>query len=229
MNKTEVINNLNIAVNSFFSKHNFKPYKYDSEIGWIQKNENDLLFIDFNYIGLIHPDTGRRESYNINPIITISNNEIEKHYKNITNNSYLKDPIEFRTVCVKVAVLENCKDGFFTGPHYNYVWEINYQSDVAKISSLLIDKIENVVLPNYEKLKTVEQIDKLYNDINTLDKSLIYLFGIPPRAIKGIIAAKLVDNKNVSLLIDYYSKDVLKWNEMYQKEFHNLKEYLKTF
>lgn len=228
MKKTEAIKTLNATVETFFKEKGFKPYKCDTEIGWIKKNESDLIFIDFGYVRMIHPETGRRESYNINPSITISNNKIEEHYRRVTVNSSLKDPIEFRTVCVKVAVLENCKDGFFTKEHNNYDWEIDNENAIERIAPLLIDKIDTFGLPIYQKLKTVEQIDRVYNNLNTLDKPLIYPLLIPMRAIKGIIAAKIVNNNNLNYLISYYEKEISNWNEMYRKEFYNLKEYLNT-
>lgn len=227
MRKTEAINGLNAAVKTYFNKNGFKPYKYGVGIGWIKENENDLVFIDFGYIGMIHPKTGRRESYNINPCITISNYDIENHYKKICENSSLKDPIEFRTVCVKLADLENCKDGFFSEKHNNYDWEIDYVGAIEKIAPSLIDKIDNFGLPIYEKLKTVEQINNLYNNLDSLEIPLIYPLLIPNRAIKGIIAAKLVNNKDLNYLIDYYNKDVSNWPDMFQVEFNNLIKYLK--
>ncbi len=221
MTKKEVTKLLNKCLDPFFNEHGFKAVSNDIEIGWTKTADNNIITMDYGFVSQIHPDTGARGCFIVNPTLSISNIEIETYLRNISPEPS-KIPIDSMTVYVKFAELENDTSGFFTGPHFNYDWEICYEGDVQKIGEQLIEKVKSVMFPSYEKLKTKEQIDILYNDINSLNKVLIYPAFIPNRALKGLVVAKLVGNNNIEHLINYYSKEVAKWPERYHKNFEAL-------
>jgi len=204
MKKKDAVANLNYQVKDFFELHGFKSYETPYETGWIKEIENgDVYFIGLGYVPRISINTGKKESYQIEPELTICIDEIEQHYKKISLNESLKYVIDYRTLSARLGLLKGYPTGIInSSEHYFCNWVAHDIEDFKNIGLQVVDIVKQVALPYIEKNANVFAVDKLINE--NLTEQIVHIGTLPNRAIRGLIAARLVGRKNLADIMRYY-------------------------
>lgn len=226
MTKKQYIKIFDNYLSDKFALNNFVPYQNPNEAGYICRIKNgDVYFMGLGYYSWWNEITGKRDAFRIDPYVVISISEIEKEYKKITVNKFLKHEIDYRTITTNAASIIAFPDGIIKGVGHNRLdWLIQQESDVTIVAEKVWDCFKEVILPYIQFNASVIGIDYLFN--NNLDKFIIH--DKMYRPTKGIIAAKLVGRKNISELIQYYDMEIKDWSDATQQEYIKLKDILPT-
>ncbi|MCO5238370.1 MAG: hypothetical protein M9933_19095 [Chitinophagaceae bacterium] len=223
MQKKEAVRILNELISDLLTKEGYNPFQRGNEIGWINRRQTgDISFIDFGYIPAGSLNSG---VFRLDPSITVSIKEIENIYKMVTTNKYLNDEIDFRTVFFKLINLEAFKDGIIKkAEHPYYRWLIDSEESIKIVEKQIRKIIEEIALPWININANVPMIDKLFNE--NLKSLIIYSPSNPDRAMRGIIAGKLVGRSDLEKIIKIYDKIIERCSQNIQTEYDALKRVL---
>lgn len=169
----------------------------------------------------------KRSGIVVEPSLYVHYSPIEKIYSKFTTRSL--------TSVTDLVTIGNLLSDIIANPSGKYIVHneslglFNYsESDFLTNANSLIRYFEDFALPYFEKYATIEGLDKIFN--YHLEEASVHCYNNEPeRSIRGIIAAKLFNNKNIQLLLKKHSEKIKTvWNENYQIEFSKLLEVLPT-
>ncbi|NLU91352.1 hypothetical protein [Chitinophaga sp. Ak27] len=204
MIKKEVIKSILEFMEKEMGLYNFKPnFK---EQGFIRKDKGAIFFYFFLIYDRTNIKTGEK-GFQIEPQINIHIPEIEKYYKEITINSYLKTDWQFITIGNTVANIMANPDGINRKRNQSLDLFVFEEKNIPYVSWELLKYFKEVALPYFLTNNNVKKIDEL---LNTHPKEYsVHMFFDPYRFIKGTIAAKLAKNPALDDIVSTYSNLII--------------------
>ncbi|MEC5145245.1 hypothetical protein [Chitinophaga sp. 212800010-3] len=204
MTKKEILNGILEFMEKGVRLYNFKPnFK---EQGFFRKDENAIYF----YFYLIYNTTNIKsgeKGFQIEPQIYINISSIEKYYKEITINSYLKTDWNFVTIGNSVADLMANPDGINRNRNQSLDLFIFEKKNIPYVSWELLKYFKEVAFPYFLTNNTVKKIDELLN--SHPKEYSVHMYNDLFRFIKGVIAAKLAGNPALNQLVTTYSNLII--------------------
>lgn len=223
MKKKKVVQVLNALICDFLQAKGYEQYQKGNEIGWINRqSKGDLYFFD---LGLIPAGGLNSGIFKLEPSLTVSIKEVEDIYRLVTTNKYLNNEISFRTFAFNLSSLDAFPDGIIRGiGHPRYNWIIDREENISSVEKKLRTSLEEIAFPWIEENASVPKVDELFNE--NLKSYIIYSPSNPDRAMRGIIAGKLVGRSNLKEVIFLYDNLLRKCAENIQREYNALKTLL---
>jgi len=200
MTKKEVLRNVLNLLSNELSSFDFKLIL--KEQGFIRKEKSFIYLFFILIYDRTNIDTGEK-GFKIEPFANISILDIENFYKNVTLNNYLKTEWDFITLGNSIAELKANPDGIHKKWNESLDLFIFYEKDIQIVSNELIKQFKNFALPYFNTNNTVKRVDQLFNEHPR--RYSVHMSNDLFRFIKGLIAAKLVENPNFSQLLNIYS------------------------
>ncbi|MEC5145249.1 hypothetical protein [Chitinophaga sp. 212800010-3] len=204
MTKKEVIRSIIEFMEKEIGLYNFKPnFK---EQGFIRRDKDAIFFYFFLIYDRTIIKTGEK-GFQIEPQIYINLPEIEKYYKEITINTYLKTDWNFVTIGNSVANLIANPDGINRNRNQNLDLFIFEEKNIPYVSWELLKYFKDVAFPYFLTNNTAKKIDELLN--SHPKEYSVHMYNDLYRFIKGAIAAKLGKNPKLDELVTTYSNLII--------------------
>lgn len=202
-------------------KYDFNPaFK---EQGFIRKDTNATYLYQFLVFDRTELKSGRK-LFLVEPLILINVNTIEKFYKRITINKFLKSDIDFITIGNSIAALKSNKNEVYEKLNSSLELFVLEESDIPKLAKILFKEFIEVAYPYCLKNGNVAMVDKLLN--NNPDIHKVHVQNDNYRILKGLIAAKLNHNPAFEKILNSYEKQISNRPEYFKTEWKNLNEIL---
>jgi len=204
MTQKQVLRKLIDLLTNEMKTFDFEPVY--SEQGFVRKNSNAIFLFQFLIYNRTLIETGVK-GFMVEPYIWINIREIEKYYREITLNKEIKNDTDFKTLGNSIASLLANPDGLYKNRNKSLSLMIFEEKDILFVADQLLKVFKEVALPYCLNNSTVAMADKL---VNTRPGD--YKVNMPNdnyRIVKGIIAAKLNANPNLSDLIKIYDKQLI--------------------
>lgn len=192
----KIVNLLNPELETFNFKANLK------EQGFIRRDENAVFFYFFLIYDRTNVKTGER-GFLIEPHANINIPMIEKYYKEITLNSFLKTEWDFITIGNSIAELRANPDGIARKINLSLDLIVFEEEHIQSVVRELINQFKEVALPYFLANSTVKKVDELLNK-HPREYS-VHMINDLFRFVKGLIAAKLNNNPRLDELFALYS------------------------
>lgn len=224
MTQKEVLRKLISLLTDELKAFDFKPsYK---EQGFIRKTSTSIFVYQFLIYNRAVIKTGAKGVL-IEPYIWINVKEIEKVYKEITQNTELKTDAHFITIGNSIANLIANPDGLYRNRNKSLDLLIFEEENIALVAGQLLEQFKEVALPYCLNNGTFGMVDKVVN--TKPDEYKVHMQNDNYRILKGIIAAKLNNNPDLDELIKIYEKQIVE-RDMYNatEEMSRLKDILPT-
>ncbi|MFY0255971.1 hypothetical protein ACDQ55_18680 [Chitinophaga sp. 30R24] len=204
MTKKEVIKSILEFMEKEMGLYNFKSnFK---EQGFIRKDDRAIFFYFFLIYDRTNIKTGEK-GFQIEPQIYIHIREIEKYYKEITINTYLKTDWHFITIGNSVANLMANPDGINRNRNQSLDLYIFEEKNIPYVSWELLKHFKDTAFPYFLNNTTVKRIDELLN--SHPKEYSVHMYNDLFRFIKGILAAKLANNPALNQLVTTYSNLII--------------------
>ncbi|PSL19896.1 hypothetical protein [Chitinophaga ginsengisoli] len=184
-------------------------FKLDSKNQYYLKNTKEALFnYDIRFYDRTVAKTGER-GFLIEPVVYINVKAIEDIYKQITVNKYLTKPVDFITLGGNVANLEANPDGLRQKWDQSLDLLVFESSDVDYVAGQLLHHFSKTALPYCLESGNIAGVDRLLN--KNPDQYTVHMANETYRIIKGLIAAKLVNNPRLGDLVLTYERIIQDW------------------
>ena len=200
------------GINQKLSVHGFKMNK--SENAFDRKTNNAVQTIYF----IIYK---KNEEIFVEPRWAIKIQSIlEVYYKvSVMKKKYLKGiPVLSNSL---FQLMEYIDDDNERGSSKSVKYVIDNQEDIEILINVIPTRVEEYILPYFEKNSSVERVDFLLN--SNPRQLVIHNWLYPLRAIMGLIAAKLAHNPNFDELLRVYEEELQEANPDNKAEFEHLK------
>ncbi|MET3877298.1 hypothetical protein [Chitinophaga sp. OAE865] len=178
-------------------------FKLDLKEQGFLREENGVIYFYFFLIYNEHNIKTGAKGFLIEPYAKISNLSIEKYYKKITINSYLKSKWDFNTIGNSLANLIANPDGINRKRNESlrfYVWE---EAHIKLVANALLKLFKEFALLYFLENSSVKRIDMLLNSHPR--EYTVHMVNDLFRFVKGVIAAKLDNNPESDNLLTIYN------------------------
>lgn len=202
---------------------NFKPdYK---SFCILRKGTESVLIYNLLFYDRTNVRTNMK-GVQIEPYIWINIKPVEKIYKELTLNKYLKKDTDFITVGNSVADLMANPGGIYKKRNNTLNLFVFDDKDVEIVSKELLKHFQDIALDYFNKYNSIKAVDESLNSYPS--EYCVHMSNDTYRFMKGLIAAKLENNPNYEDLLQTYS-DLMTMRAMPQNSFEELSNLKKKF
>jgi hypothetical protein len=193
--------------------------------GFIRKTSNAIFIYQFFIYNRTLLGSGKK-GFLLEPSVWVHVNKMEEYYKKITLNKGIKADIDFRTIGNSIAGILSNPEGVYKNRNKSLNLHIFEEGHVEIVAMRLFKLFKEVTLPYCLNNSTIASVDKLIN--TKPDEYKVHMGNDNHRIIKGLIAAKLNNNRNLNELIRIYDKQLIERDMLddTKEEMRRLKEIL---
>lgn len=177
-----------------------------AEQGFWREDGDVTYFFFFLIYNEVYVNSGQK-GFQLVPYAKTHLAPVEKYYKQITVNTYLKTKWDFITIGNSIADLIANPDGINRKRNQSLDLYVFDEAHIGPVVNEMINKFKEVALPYFLTNNTVKRIDELLNEYPT--KYSVHMYNDLFRFVKGIIAAKLNNNPDVDRLLAIYNSLII--------------------
>ena len=177
-----------------------------AEQGFWREDGDVTYFFFFLIYNEVYIDSGQK-GFQLVPYAKIHLAPVEKYYKQITVNTYLKTKWDFITIGNSIADLIANPDGIARKRNQSLKLYVFEEEHIETVVHKMLEYFREVALPYFLSNNTVRRVDDLLN--RHPREYTIHMVNDLFRFVKGIIAAKLNNNPEVNKLLSIYNSLII--------------------